>query len=289
MDWQKEFYHLTYKKLTALKRTFLCYLLCIVFSVLKAQGFQSPVAFIYTKTNTYSSLQKDAFSFAGNQAALAGIEKMSVGIYGERRFMLAELTSYQLAFAFPSPSGNFGLQVNRSGNTLYNQSRLGLAYARALGKIDVGAQFNYHQIRVTGYGNASAVNFDAGAILHVNDQFQTGVHVYNPTRVSFGKNSEEKLPMIYSFGFGYDVSEKFFIGTEVEKEEDHPVNINAGLQYSFDEKLFARAGVSSATSIFYFGAGFLWNGFRIDATASLHPSLGITPGLLLIYSAAYKK
>lgn len=262
---------------------------CFLFSELKSQVFQSPVSVIYTKTNTYSSVQKDAFSFTGNQAALAGFRKISIGVYGERRFMLADLNSYQLAFALPTSSGNFGIQANYFGSSLFNQSRLGLAYARSLGKIDVGAQFNYHQVKIEGYGNASAVNFDAGAILHISDQFQTGVHVYNPTRVSFGKNSEEKLPMIYSFGLGYDVSQKLFIGTEIEKIEDQPVSANAGVQYSIDEKLFARAGISSATSVFYLGTGILWNGIRIDVTASVHPSLGVTPGLLLVYSPAGEK
>ena len=164
-----------------------------------------------------------------------------------------------------------------------------MAYARSLGKVDVGAQFNYQQIKLAGYGTASAINFEAGAILHVSDQFQAGVHVYNPTRVSIGKTEEEKLPMAYSFGLGYDVSDKFFIGTEIEKIEDQPVNVNAGLQYAFDEKLFARTGIASATSSPYLGFGFLLNGFRIDVTASLHPSLGITPGLLLVYNAPAKK
>jgi hypothetical protein len=272
-----------------LRRVLLCYICCLFCFQLKSQSFQSPVSLIYTKTNTYSFVQKDAFSFTGNQAALAGNKTISIGVYGERRFMLADLNSYQFAFALPTLSGNFGLQANYFGASVFNQSRLGLAYARNLGKVDVGAQFNYHQIKIAGYGSASAVNFDVGTILHVSDQFQTGVHVYNPTRVSFGKNSEEKLPMIYSFGLGYDASEKFFIGTEIEKIEDQPVNVNAGLQYSFDERIFARAGVSSATSIFYLGAGFSLGGFRIDVTASLHQSLGVTPGLLLIYSGAEKK
>ena len=238
-------------------RVVLCCLLCFGFSSSKSQIFQSPVS-VYTKTNTYSSVHNDAFSFAGNQAALAGSKNLSAGIYGERRFMLSELAFYQFAFALPASSGNFGLLVNYFGNSTYNQSKLALAYARNLGKIDVGAQFNYHQLRIAGYGNASAINFEAGAILHVSDQFQTGFHIYNPTRVSLGKNSEEKLPVIYSFGLGYDVSENFFIGTEIEKVEDQPVNVNVGLQYSFDKKLFARAGVASATSVFYLGAGFLW-------------------------------
>lgn len=270
-------------------RLFLLHVFCCFCLQLKSQSFQSPVSLIYAKTNTYSSIQKDAFSFTGNQAALAGNKKISVGIYGERRFMLADLTSYQFALALPTPSGNFGVQANYFGSSVFNQTRMGLAYARNLGKADIGAQFNYHQIKIAGYGNASAVNFDLGTILHISEQFQTGVHIYNPTRVSFGKTNEEKLPMIYSFGLGYDASEKFFIGTEIEKVENLPVSVNVGLQYSFDERIFARAGISSATSVFYLGAGFSLNGFRIDITASLHQSLGVTPGLLFVYSAAEKK
>ena len=256
---------------------------------LRSQTFHSPVSTAYTKTNTYSSVHNDAFSFVGNQAALAESKRILVGVYGERRFMLADLNSYQFAFALPTPSGNFGFQANYFGSSTYNQSSLGLAYARNLGKIDVGAQFNYQQVRLTGYGNASAINFEGGAILHVTDQFQTGVHVYNPTRVRIGKNGEEKLPFVYSFGLGYDASPKLFIGSEIEKIENQPVNVNAGLQYSFDEKLFARIGIASSTSSFYFGAGFLWNGLRIDVAASLHPSLGMTPGLLLVYNSPDRK
>ena len=272
-----------------MRQFLLCWILCAACSSLKSQNFQTPVSFAYLKTNTYSSVHNDVFSFTGNQAALANAKKIEAGVYGERRFMLSELSSYQLAFALPTSSGNFGLQASYFGSSSFNQSGLGLVYARNLGKVDVGAQFNYHQLKIVGYGNAYAFNVEGGAILHVNDQLQTGIHVYNPTRVSIGKNGEEKLPVIYSFGMGYDASDKFFVGTEIEKVEDQPININVGLQYSFDEKLFARMGVSSATSSFYLGAGFIWNGFRIDVVASVHPSLGITPGMLLLYNSPDKK
>src|SRR5574337_570431 len=168
------------KKPTALKRIILCCILASTIHSIIAQTIHSPLSVGYIKTNTYSSFHNDAFSFSGNQAALATIKNISVGMYGERKFMLADLTSYQLAFALPSSSGNFGLQASYSGSASYNQSTLGLAYARNVGKIDVGAQFNYQQFKITGYRNASAVNFEVKAILHVSDQFQTGVHVYNP-------------------------------------------------------------------------------------------------------------
>jgi hypothetical protein len=269
------------------------FLLCCFFSTLlllsKSQTVRTPLSVIYTRVNTYSSIHKDAFSSIGNKAALAGNQNFSAGIYGERRFVLQDLSSYQLAVALPTGSGNFGLNTNYFGGPSYHESQFGLAYGRSLGKLDVGVQFNYFMFGTAGYENASAINFEGGAMLHVSDRFQTGIQFYNPTGTTIGKTGGEKLPAAYSFGLGYDVSEKFFIGTEIGKTEDQPVNINAGMQYAFDERLFARTGIATATSSFYVGLGFLIADFRIDATASLHQSLGITPGLMIIYNSQKKK
>jgi hypothetical protein len=57
-----------------------------------------------------------------------------------------------------------------------------------------------------------------------------------------GKNDEEKLASVYSMGIGYDASEKFFMSIEIEKEENKPVNVNAGLQYKFLSQLLTRIG-----------------------------------------------
>lgn len=239
----------------------------------------------YTRSNAYSNFQRDVFSFTANQASLAQQKNVSAGVYGERRFLLQDLSLYQLNVSLPTASGNFGLTVMRFGGTEYSEMAAGLAYARKLGeKIDVGAQFNYYAINVNSYGNGSAITAEAGVIFHASEQLNVGLHVYNPTAVKIGKNEEERLPSIYSFGAGWDASDKLFFGAEVQKEEDQPVNVNAGIQYAFDKMIFARAGVSSASSSFYFGAGVQLKDFRIDATASIHPHLGITPGLMLIYN-----
>jgi hypothetical protein len=251
-----------------------------------AQTVRTPVADSYTRVTTYSAHSADVF--CSNQAALASLKSFSAGVYGERRFMLADLSLYKAAFALPTSSGVFGFQANYFGSASYNESQVGLAYGRKLGKIDIGVQFNYYNFKASGYGTASSINFEAGLILHVTNQLETGVHIYNPTGTKIGKQAGEKLPSIYSAGFGYDVSEKFFMGAEFQKTEDRQVDVSAGLQYRFDEKLFARGGIASATNSFYFGFGFLVNGFRIDVTASVHPQLGVTPALMLLYSSAKK-
>ena len=59
--------------------------------------------------------------------------------------------------------------------------------------------------------------------------------------------------------------------------------MNAGIQYRFLQKIYARAGISTAASSLYFGCGFLWNDLRLDATISWHQQLGLTPGILIIF------
>ena len=88
---------------------------------------------------------------------------------------------------------------------------------------------------------------------------------------------------------GNEGSEKFFVSIEVEKEEDKPVNINAGMQYKFLPQLLTRVGISTATSSLYFGIGFSFKSMRLDVTSSYHPQLGITPGLSLIFSPFIKR
>jgi hypothetical protein len=250
-----------------------------------AQIVHETVSATYPGLGAYSLNHIDVFSFHSNQAALAQIKNFSAGVFTERRFMLKELALYNASLALPTPSGNFGLDARYFGFTDYNETQLGLAYARSLGsKVDVGVQFNYYNVQIPTYGNASSINFEAGAIFHLTEKLNAGVHVYNPVGGKFGKDEQEKLSSVYSGGIGCEASDKFFISTEIEKEEDQPVNVNAGMQYKFLPQLLARGGVSTATSSFYLGIGIGWKSIRLDVTTSYHQQLGITPGLMLIFN-----
>lgn len=255
-----------------------------------AQTARRPVAALYTSLGAYSTHHVDVFSFTNNQASLAEIKNASAGVYGEKRFLLDELSLYQLAIAIPTQSGNFGIKTGYYGFSEYNESQLGLAYARKLGeKVDVGVQFNYNGIRVSSYGNSSAINFEIGTVLHLTEKLFAGVHAYNPVGGKFGKNAEEKLASVYTVGLGYEASEKFFVSAEIEKEENQPVNVNAGMQYKFLPQLTVRAGIATNTSNVYGGAGLYLKSFRLDVVASYHPQLGVTPGLMLLYEFKKKE
>lgn len=237
----------------------------------------------YISVGAYSNQQSDVFSFTANQAALAQQKNVAVGVYGERRFLLADNSAYALAAAIPTSLGNFGVKLNYAGFTNFNENAVGLAYARTLSpKIDIGVQFNYYGYRIPTYGNASALNFEIGAILHLTDKINAGFHVYNPVGGKLGKSGDEKIASAYKFGIGYDASDNFFVSFVTSKEEDKPINVTGGVQYQFEKQFFVRAGFVSETSSGYGGVGVSWKNIRLDISGNYHPQLGFSPGLSLI-------
>jgi hypothetical protein len=257
----------------------------IFIDALNAQSLRYSVGMPYINLGAYSTKQLDPFSFTSNQAALAQIKDAGVGIYGERRFLLAENSVYGLAIAVPTKKGNIGLQVNYAGFANFNEQKAGLAYARSLGsKVDVGVQFNYYGYKIPAYSNASTINFEVGAIVHVTDKINAGVHIYNPVSAKLGKDGEEKLAAAYKLGLGYDATDNFYFSTEIVKEEDQPINVTGGVQYHFKKQFFARAGFRTDNSTGFAGIGFIVSDFRVDVATSFHPQLGISPGILLIYN-----
>lgn len=260
-------------------------LLSFFYLNLFCQALRQSLSLPYVNLSAYSTKQIDPFSFTGNQAALAKTAIGGVGVYGERRFLLAENSVYGLAAALPTKLGNFGVQVNYAGFANFNEQKAGLAYGRSLGsKVDIGVQFNYYNYQIPSYQNGAAINFEAGAIVHFSEKLNAGVHLYNPVGASLNKATDEKLAAVYKFGLGYDASENFYVSTEIVKEEDQPINVTGGIQYKFKKQFFARAGFRSDNNTGFAGVGFEYEKLRIDVAASYHPQLGISPGLLLIYN-----
>ena len=59
--------------------------------------------------------------------------------------MLKETSVYTLGAAVPTRLGNIGIQLNYAGFKNFRENKIGLAYARKLGKlVDVGGQCNYY-------------------------------------------------------------------------------------------------------------------------------------------------
>ena len=217
----------------------------------------------------------DAFSMLNNPAVLVSGKSFAVGLYAQRRFMLAEPVQYIITAGLPLANAGLGMQVNylRSGN--YRQSEAGIAYAKKLGKIDLGARVNYHTVSITGYGSTRLVVMDVGSIWHITDDLHAGMHVYNPVGV--------KLSYRYSAGLGYEISEQVLISLQLSKTEDKPITLNAALHYQPAEKIIIQTGISTATAEPYLAAGYQLQPWRLLLSVSYHTQLGYSPALMFTY------
>jgi hypothetical protein len=273
-----------------LRKIYLLYFFLLTINLGNSQSVRKPVSASYIGLGAYSINHVDVFSVTSNQAALAQMEKPSVGVFGENRFLVGETNMYSAIVAVPTKEGNFAFQADYFGYKNYNESQLGIAYARKVGtKLDLGIKFNYYSFRIPGFENPSTVNFEIGVICHFTEKLNGGIHIYNPVGGRLSKTENDKLSSIYSFGLGYEASDNFFVSAEIVKQEDLPVNFNAGVQYNFAKQFFARFGIASQNESPYGGAGVSWKNFRLDISASYHPQLGISPGLMLIMNLKPKE
>lgn len=256
---------------------------CVLFSVCVAQTIRKPFAAPAFSLSAYSTLQSDAFSVLYNQAALAQIKKTTIGLYTEQRFLIAAIKLHMVSAAIPTTLGNFGIKLTYMGFKNYTENQFGIAYGRKLGsKLDVGIQFNYYGSKIPAYSSSAMVNADIGAILHLTNQLNVGLHLTNPVSARFSKTAES-LPGVINIGFGYDVSEHFFFSAEMVKETGLPVSVNAGFQYTLSKLFYARAGVMSAAAVVYAACGIGSNKFRLYVNGSYHPRLGFSPGLTILF------
>lgn len=252
-------------------------------AVVEGQSLRSPVSADWIGTNAYSIHQQDVFSFTSNKAALANIQGFAAGAFGEKRFG-GETNFYSGVIVLATSNGNFGVQANYYGFENYNESQLGLAYARSLGNsFQLGIQFNHFSFRIPQYNSSSTITFEIGALARLSDQLTAGIAIYNPVGGYLSKVANEKLGASYSFGLGYEPSENVLVSIVATKNENESINISSGLVYQFDKKFFARIGIQSKNASPYAAAGIAIDDLRIDITASYHRQLGISPGVMIIY------
>lgn len=244
---------------------------------------------LYTGLGAYSHQFTQSFSFPANQAVLGDLTRTSAGLYAEQKYGLKELSMYMGTVAIPVNRGGIGVAMQYAGSGNFNESQVGIAYGRNLGKVSIGVQFNYNMMRIAGYGNDAAVGFEVGGQWRINSTFITGIHIVNPAGGRFRNHAEEKLAAVYQFGAGYEVSKQLFLSAELTKEEDRPVNVQAGLQYmAVPDRLFLRTGITTATTSPYAGLGWQWKNCRADVSVRYHPQLGLSPGVMLLFYGKQK-
>ena len=229
---------------------------------------------------------QDFWSTFNNQAGLAYVENIEVGLAYESRFSLNELSLKSLAIAIPTNSGVFGFAATSFGFSDYAESKYGLSYGRLLAEnISLGGQINYQSIRLPGaYGSWSTVSGELGLQAKITNELSIGAHVVNPAKIKITENPDERLSSIIKIGSAYQFSEKVMAAMEVEKVIDQDASLKTGIEYLFSDNIYLRGGIGTGPVKTNFGFGYYTNNLKFDAAVWYHQILGFSPSLSLSYA-----
>lgn len=250
-----------------------------------AQVINDPVGARSTAMAGVNATLSDVWSANNNQAGLAFVEDLSAGLYYENRFLLKE-TSYKAgAFVLPTKTGAFGVSIASFGFTEFMETRAGLSYGLKFSeRFAVGVQMNYLRTSLTQeFGSKNSVTGAVGLIGKLNDEITIGAHVYNPNRSKLAEYDNERIPTVMKLGMDYRFSGKLMIVVETEKDIDFDAIVKFGVEYQFMDILYVRGGISNNPTSSAFGFGLIMKNFILEASSSFHQTLGMTPGISLIY------
>lgn len=270
-----------------LKRTLPLLFICFMSIGLFAGGENFPVGGRSAGMANASVTLNDFWAIHHNQAGLTGIKNFSAGVYYENRFGLKELGIKAGAVVLPTKTaGVFGLSMTYFGYSQYNESKIGLAYAKAFGeKFSAGVQLDYLSTHIAeNYGSHSAVAGEIGLRFQANKNLCIAAHIFNLNRAKLADYNDERIPTMVRFGLSYAFSEKVLVTAETEKDIQYDPVFKAGLEYHPIDVLYFRTGISTNPVLNAFGFGLEFKNFKLDFSTSYHQTLGFTPQFSLIFN-----
>lgn len=223
---------------------------------------------------------QDFWAIFNNQAGAAAQESFSAGVYMENPYMLGDLRRIAAGLLWPAGGGSLFINACHSGGNLYSEMKAGVGYARAFGKhFSAGLQLDYLHMGIgEGYGHFHALTFEGGMMACLGEKLVIGMHAFNPAGVGWNK-TEERIPVHFITGMAYAPDPSLTLCAEIGKSTAGAALFAAGCEYSYHERFFIRAGISSGPARYSFGAGIVWKNLIIDIASSVHSYLGYSPQL----------
>jgi hypothetical protein len=234
-----------------------------------------------------SATVSDVFAAFNNQACLTQLIAPEAGMAVQNKFALKELSTLSAAFALPlkNNKGVFALSIGRYGYKLFNQNKVGLAYAKQLSQVfSAGVQVDYLNTHIAeGYGSRSSFTVEGGVLASLG-KLKAGFQVFNPVNVKLADYNDERIPVIVKLGMSYTFSDKLLASAELNKVINRSEIIKIAIEYHPVNALYIRAGVRTDPVQFTFGFGFKFQNFYADLSSGYYEPLGYQPGLSLRYA-----
>lgn len=237
-------------------------------------------------TSGASVTHQDIWAQYHNQAALAYLKGINFGFAFQNAFFVKELSTKSVAVALPLKSGVFGLNYYYFGYPKFNENKVGLSFAKPLGKrFAFGGQIDYFYTHIDGeYGQRGMAAGELGVLAEPIDNLFIGAHVFNLWHTKLSTYENEYMPTIFKLGASYLLYEKALLSIEAEKDLDMDMVFKTGLELELLKDFYFRAGIATSPTIYSFGLGYTFKSFQMDIGFSRHPVLDYSPAISVVYA-----
>ena len=228
--------------------------------------------------------QSDAFSGFHNLSASSELKGLNCSFYGQIPYGISAINDGGVAFLKRFRTGVMGVVCQSYGNTEFNRKRVNVGYAMALSqKLSASASLGYSSTRImNGYGVASNFWMNVGATYNVRKDWKWAAVADLPMKSI--KNAED-LPATLRLGTTYSFGEQVSLSAQLSSSTSQIASLSYsfGLEY-FPIEVFAfRVGMNTHWQTWSMGVGTRLKNYSLDASATVHPQLGITPQISFTY------
>jgi len=228
--------------------------------------------------------QADAFAGLHNLSSSAQLNGSSFAFFGQTPYGISEIKDAGVSVLQHLGTGVMGVAFRSYGNAEFNRQRLNFGYALPLSdKFKVSSSIGYSSTRISnGYGKAHTLWTNIGATYDVRKDWKWAAVIDLPA--SALKNAEEQAATLrigttYSFGDQVALSAQVISSTNRQSL----VSYSFGLEYIPVEALSLRFGTNTFWQTWSVGVGTKFRNCSFDAACVVHPQLGVTPQISLIY------
>ena len=254
-----------------------------------SQSFISAMADRYQ----YVSVNLDgntAGKITGRHPALKDPGSLMAAVYGENSLVPGGKKYFSVQGLLPVSAGSFNVQADYGGAGDFAEMQAGIGYSRSLGPaVQIGARFNYYQLRIAGYGSSFALPAECGVVFQLMPKLRTSLYIYNLMAAKPSKDGLSRIPTVVRIGAGYSIAESVGIVMEIIKEFGQPVSFQPVLFYQAQEKLFFRGGLATGTRSVFVSGGYQAGRMRVDLSTAYKGMLGWTAGLGVQFLGNEKK
>jgi hypothetical protein len=218
-----------------------------------------------------------------NPACLATLQGWQASVWLTRLFGMKELSCQTLCAGRPLFSGGIGIAVRSFGIGQYHEQQLSLAWAtRIERRFSLGVCLRTGRLQIDRYGSAMVWMLDWGLLCRPAPMIQFGASLSNLRRARIGSN-HEALPQTLRLGIQAKPAETVKINWDMIKDTRFPVQMAGGVEIQVLPIWCVRAGFSDRPDYLCGGFGFHLKGWTLDYGYAIHPVLGGSHHVSLLF------